>query len=317
MKALAVDLGGTHATCGLVDDRNIVAVEGFDTDRARSLRGVLPTLADSFRGLLSQSGLRFQDCAGVAIGFAGLVDSRLGRVVSTNLKYEDAPGIDLPAWSRETFGLPLRIENDARMALLGEFYAGAAQGFEDIVMMTLGTGIGGVTMIEGKLLRGKHAQAGCLGGHFPVLFTGRRCNCGAIGCAESEASGWALPFVLREWPGIERSALAQYPHAGFKEVFEEAERGDEIAIAIRDRCLNVWAADAVALVHAYDPEIIVIGGGVMKSADIIIPYVEEYVQKYAWTPWGKVQVRTAKLGNYAGLVGAVPLLSEPPLANLS
>jgi len=79
---------------------------------------------------------------------------------------------------------------------------------------------------------------------------------------------------------------------------------------VRDRCLKVWAVDAVGLVHAYDPEIIVIGGGVMKSADVIIPYVESYVQKYAWTPWGKVKVRAAELGNHAALVGAVPLLTE-------
>jgi glucokinase len=74
--------------------------------------------------------------------------------------------------------------------------------------------------------------------------------------------------------------------------------------------LRIWAVDAVGLVHAYDPEMIVIGGGVMKSADVIIPYVESYVQKYAWTPWGKVKVRAASLGNNAALIGAVPLLSE-------
>jgi glucokinase len=116
--------------------------------------------------------------------------------------------------------------------------------------------------------------------------------------------------VLREWPGISESALAKYSHAGFKEVFQEAAKGDAIATAVRDRCLNVWAADAVGLVHAYDPEMIVIGGGVMKSADVIIPYVEGYVQKYAWTPWGKVQVRAAELGNEAALLGAIPLLTE-------
>ena len=310
MKALSIDLGGTHATCGLLDDRTIVAHDTIDTDRARSLGAMLPVFAESFRKLLKQASLDFTDCAGVAIGFAGLVDSRQGRVVSTNQKYEDATSIDIPAWSRETFGIPLRIENDARMALLGEAYGGAAKGYSDVVMMTLGTGIGGVAMIEGKLLRGKHSQAGCLGGHLPVLFNGRVCNCGNIGCAESEASGWALPFLLKEWPGISKSALNKYPDAGFKEIFEEAARGDAAALGIRDRCLNVWAVDAVGLVHAYDPEMIVIGGGIMKSADVIIPYVQSYVQKHAWTPWGKVQVRAAELGNNAGLVGAIPLLSE-------
>jgi len=310
MKALAIDFGGAHATLGVVEDRSLLASETIDTHRAKSMAAILPRVADSFPALARQACTRLEECDGVSVGIAALVDSRIGRVVSTNVKYEDSKDIDLGAWSRETLGLPLRIENDARMALLGEFYAGAARGFTDVVMMTLGTGIGGAAMIEGKLLRGKHAQAGCLGGHLPTLFNGRRCTCGAIGCAESEAGGWAIPGLVKEWPGIASSALAQYAEVAFKELFEEADRGDEIAITIRDRCLQIWAVDAVALVHAYDPEIIVIGGGVMKSADVIIPYVQSYVQKHAWTPWGKVQVRPAELGNNAALLGAIPLLSE-------
>jgi glucokinase len=165
-------------------------------------------------------------------------------------------------------------------------------------------------MIEGKLLRGKHAQAGCLGGHIPVLFNGRPCTCGGIGCAEAEASGWSLPAIVTDFPGASESSLSKYSHVSFKQLFEEAACGDRTALAIRDRCLNIWAADAVALVHAYDPEVIVIGGGVMESANVIIPYVEAHVHKYAWTPWGKVTVRPAELANNAALVGAVPLLSE-------
>jgi glucokinase len=310
MKALAIDFGGTHATCGIVEDRTLLVHETVDTNRAKSLDAVLPRITDTFHNLAKSQSLSFKDCAGVAVGFAALVDSRTGQILSTNGKYDDAKEIDLAAWSQQAFGLPLRIENDARMALLGEFYAGAARNFTEVVMMTLGTGIGGVAMIEGKLLRGKHSQAGCLGGHIPVLFTGRACNCGAIGCAEAEAAGWSLPLVVKDWPGLSQSTLSKYRDVGFKELFDEATCGDSVAIAIRDRCLNVWAATAVGLVHAYDPEIIVVGGGIMKSADAIIPYVESYVQKHSWTPWGKVQVRAAELGNNAALLGAVPLLSE-------
>ena len=310
MKALAIDFGGTHATCGLVDNQKILGHETIDTDRAKSLIAVLPKIADTFRSLLKSAKLDFKDCAGIGVGMAALIDGRIGKVLATNDKYPDAMGFDLDRWSRESFGIPLRLENDARLALLGEMYAGAARGFSDVVMMTLGTGIGGVAMIEGKLLRGKHGQAGCLGGHIPALYNGRACTCGAIGCCEAEAAGWSLPFVVKEWPGISGSALSKYPDVGFKELFEEAQRGDKIAVAIRERCLRIWAVDAVGLVHSFDPEIIVIGGGVMKSADIIIPYVEEYVQKHAWTPWGKVRVRAAELGNNAALLGAIPLLSE-------
>ncbi|HMI54371.1 MAG TPA: ROK family protein [Candidatus Saccharimonadales bacterium] len=310
MKALAIDLGGTHASFALVEDETLVHTEAFPTDRAKGLRPLLPHFTEALQRVLAKTGTSVRDCIGIALGFAGLVDTRTGFVMSTNAKYDDALSVDLPAWCREAFGIPFRIENDARMALLGETYCGAARGVTDAVMITLGTGVGGAALIEGKLLRGKHMQAGCLGGHIPVLFSGRKCTCGNIGCAEAEASGWALPLILKEWPEIRTSALANYPEVGFKELFEEAGRGDSIALAIRNRCLNVWAADAVGLVHMYDPEVIVIGGGVMKSADAIIPYVQEYVANHAWTPWGKVQVRAAELGNHAGLFGAIPLLTE-------
>jgi len=310
LKALAIDFGGTHASCGLVEDRTILSCDRLDTDQARSLRAVLPAIEKVFRDLIKRESLSLNDFAGLAVGFAAIVDSRTGRVLSTNGKYDDAKHFDLANWSRETFGLRLHIENDARMALLGESYGGAARGFSDVVMMTLGTGIGGVAMIEGKLLRGKHSQAGCLGGHLPVLFNGRPCTCGAIGCAEAEASGWALPGIVKDWPGASNSTLSKYANVGFKELFEQAAYGDAIATAIRDRCLAVWAADAVGLVHAYDPDLIVIGGGVMESADVIIPAIQSYVQKHSWTPWGKVQVRAAELGNNAALLGAIPLLAE-------
>ena len=310
MRALAIDLGGTHATCGLVEDRRILAHETLDTNRAKSLRAVLPNISDALHRLVKDNGLSLQEISGIAVGIACLVDSRTTRVLATHGKYDDAGDIDLGGWSREEFDLPLRIENDARMALLGEYLAGAARGFSDVVMMTLGTGIGGVTMIEGKLLRGKHSQAGCIGGHFPVLFSGRPCSCGGIGCAEAEASGWSLPAVVNDWPGIASSALAKYSNIGFKELFAEAAAGDGVARDIRDRSLKIWAADAVALIHAYDPEILVIGGGIMKSAEVILPAIESHVHRHAWTPWGKVQVRAAELGNNAALLGAVPLLSE-------
>ena len=310
MKALSIDLGGTHATLAVIDDTTPLASESIPTDRGKGLQPLLPVFAESLRRLLSKTGIALRDCVGVALGFAGLVNTRTGLVLSTNEKYDDALSIDLPAWSQASFGLPFRIENDARMALLGECYAGAARGISDVVMITLGTGIGGAAMIEGKLLRGKHMQAGCLGGHIPVLFTGRRCTCGNIGCAEAEASGWSLPLIAREWPGFAQSVLAQNTEVGFKELFAGAERGDTVALAIRERCLQVWAADAVGLVHMYDPEIIVIGGGVMASASVILPYVQDYVSKYAWTPWGKVKVCAAQLGNQAGLLGAIPLLTD-------
>jgi glucokinase len=307
--AIGIDLGGSHATIAVVRDDKILASQRVSLDSAQPLRPALDVFAAAIRKLLAELQMSAMECEGVALGFCGLADTRIGRVVSTNKKYEDAPSIDFNTWCRQEFGLRFGIENDARMALLGERHVGAVRGCDDVVMITLGTGIGGAAMIEGKLLRGKHAQAGCLGGHLPAKVGGRLCTCGAIGCLESEASGWALPIMAREWKSFSTSQLARHDEIDFRTLFDLADAGDRVAGEIREYCLQVWATGAVGLIHAYDPERIVIGGGVMRSAAVILPYIQAYVNEHAWTPWGNVQIVAAQLGNDAGLFGAIPLLS--------
>jgi glucokinase len=191
MLALSLDLGGTHIGCGVVRNNELLGSASLDSELAKSLESLLPRITEALRTLLKDTGVAAEECDGIAIGFPGIVDVRTGRILSTLKKYEDATHLDLGRWAIEQFGLSLRIENDARMALLGEQYAGAAQGVQDVVMITLGTGIGGAAMMLGKLVRGAHAQAGCLGGHMPVNYRGHKCACGNVGCAEAEASSWS------------------------------------------------------------------------------------------------------------------------------
>ena len=304
MKILAIDLGGTHATCALVEDRRILARETIQLPESESFANTLLALTGPLTRL--QSSAR---AGAIGFGFCGLVDSRNTRIADTNGKYTDAVSIDLSQWANEKFGLPLRLDNDARLALLGEQYAGAAQGETDVFMFTLGTGIGGVAMINGHLLRGKHDQAGVLGGHIPVSLSNRRCTCGGLGCAEAEASGWALPGVAKDWLGFATSALAQRK-INFENLFACAEAGDKVSRELVDHCLRVWGAAAVAAIHSFDPELLVYGGGVMKSADAILPYIQNYVRENAWTPLGTVRVRAAQLGNDAALLGVVPLFEQ-------
>ncbi len=311
MKAFAVDLGGTHITVAVVEDRQIVASQTIAQPPAAGLRPLLPLLAATLRDLSNCSTRSITDVAGIALGFCGIVDSRAGRVQSTNGKYPDAAEIDFHSWSRENFDLPLRLENDARMALMGEHYAGAAEGFQDVAMVTLGTGIGSAVMIEGKLLQGKHGQAGSLGGHVPVVLQGRACTCGGEGCAESEASGWALPRLCQSWANFPQSELAGQ-EINFANLFRCAASGDPIAKAIQQHCMDVWVATGVALVHAYDPELLIFGGGVMRSAAVIVPYLQARIPGRVWTPWGKVQIRSARPGNESALLGAIPMLSTSP-----
>jgi glucokinase len=310
MLALSLDMGGTHIGCAVIDDKRILASATIDSAGAVSLQALLPEIAETLCGLLQGAKVDTFSCMGMAMGFPGIIDIRSGRIISTLKKYEDAKHLDLEAWCRSSFGMPLRMENDARMALLGERYAGAAQDAEDIVMMTLGTGIGGAAMMQGRLIRGAHSQGGCLGGHLTVDFQGHTCACGNIGCAEAEAAGWSLPGIIRETEGFESSSLCRVPTLDFKALFVEAQRGDLVAVQVRQRCLDVWGANAVALIHAYDPEVIILGGGVMQSGDAILPHIRQHIKNHAWTTWGEPEVRAAKLGIDAGLLGAVPVLLE-------
>ena len=311
MKVLAIDLGGTHANCAIVQDRRVIRSQVVRTSGKGRLQLVLPALAEMLKTLVAGERLKLNQFAGIAIGFCGLVDSARNLVLSTNSKYEDAPNLDLQAWADEEFTLPLWLENDARMALLGEWHAGAASESNDVVMVTLGTGIGGAAMMDGRLLTGKHFQAGCLGGHFPVRLDGRLCTCGAIGCAESEAAGWSLPGICCEWTGFETSRLAN-ADLNCENLFRYANAGDKVALGVREHCLKVWAANAVALIHAYDPSVVILGGGVMASADQILPAVSSYIQRHAFTWWGKPELRLARLGPDAALFGAWPLLQRHP-----
>jgi glucokinase len=310
MLALSVDMGGTHIGCGVVRDKELLGSVSLDSERAESLESLLPCVTATLREILHESGATPEQCEGVAIGFPGIVDVREGRILSTLKKYGDAIRLDLRHWAMEQFGLRLRIENDARMALLGEQYAGAAQGVQDVVMITLGTGIGSAAMMLGKLVRGAHSQAACLGGHLPVNYRGHECACGNIGCAEAEAAGWSLPQIARETPGFQESSLASVEQLDFHTLFSAAQNGDGVARVVQQHCLHIWAANAVAVIHAYDPEVVVFGGGVMQSPDVILTFVQKYVEDHAWTSWGTPRVCAATLGGNAALLGAVPLLSE-------
>lgn len=308
MKALAIDLGGTHATCAIVEDSKILYSRHLDLDSAQGLGSVLPLFATTLRDLLAEAGLAARDCAGLAISSCGLVDSVNQKILSSPKKWDDAPGVDFIGWSRREFSLPIKMENDARMALMGERYAGAGRGCNDLAVITLGTGIGTAVMIGGTLLHGKHFQAGNQGGHQPLDVNGRTCTCSGIGCAEAEGAGWALPQIAKDWPGFRVSALAKEPAVNFEALFRLA-ASDPVAREVQERCLKVWAAAAVGIIHSFDPEIVIFGGGVMKSAGLIIPFIQSHVNAHTWSPWGKAQIRAAALGNNAGLLGAIPLLS--------
>ncbi len=308
--AIGCDLGGTHFSVGIVKDRDLLAVKDVPVDSRQGLQILLPLIRKTILELLTTCTLQPADCLGLALTLPSLVDFKQARVVSVNDKYPDATSLDLEGWCESCFGLPLAIENDARAALRGEHFCGAGKGFSDVLLLTLGTGIGSALLVGGVPYRTKHLQGGNLGGHIPVSLHGRKCTCGAIGCMEAEASSWSLPAIVTGWPGFDRSALSGLTSIGFKDLFLHADTGDAIAQQIVDHCIDVWCVGTVGLVHAYGPERVIFGGGIMNRAERILPRIESYVNQHAWIPSGRVSIVPAMLGNYAALHGALPILRE-------
>jgi glucokinase len=174
----------------------------------------------------------------------------------------------------------------------------------DLVMVTLGTGVGSAVLMDGKLLYGRHFQAGNLGGHFTVNYRGYPCTCGNVGCVEAEASTWRLPSLLKSHPGFEHSSLVPEHVLDFETLLRHSDAGDAVAEEILEHCIAVWSAGIITMIHAFDPEKVILGGGVMHAAGRILPALQEQVDRFAWTPWGKVALLQARNLRTAALHGA-------------
>lgn len=311
MTVLACDMGGTRIKLGIVRDGTVLTDDAIAAHSDKGLQPRLGAIEQALRALCERQEVDVWACDGIGISFPSLIDVHTGRILAAYGKYNDGPQVDLRAWAKQSLGLPLAIENDARMALIGEWRHGAGRGSDSVAMITLGTGLGTSVVIEGKVLRGKHGQAGCLGGHMTVRYGGRPCNCGNVGCAEAEASTAFLQHVAREQAGFADSPLSREPVLDYAAVVRHVQGGDACAKALLEHSVSVWGALAVNLIHAYDPEIVVIGGGIAAGGgDVILPAIREYVSRYAHTPWGKVKVVASQLGDRAALMAAEWLVVE-------
>jgi glucokinase len=312
--AIAIDIGGTSIKAGIVQGANVQAAEAIDANSGEGLAPQLPRVAALIERLCAGRRIAPADCAGIGLAVPCLVDPLRRLILSAPRgKYRDARDVDLRAWAHGRFGLDARIENDAHAALLGEWRHGAGQGSNDLVMLTLGTGIGCSVVIGGRPLRGKHFQAGGLGGHLIANpLGGAPCEaCPGAGCYEAESAAQSLEREARAHPAFAGSALAAGPGMDFAAVFRAAADGDDVATAVRDHCLRHWTALVISLVHAYDPDRIVIGGGVSEGQEArsFFAAMQDEVNRRAWTV-EPIEIRAARLGNQAGLVGAASLLSS-------
>lgn len=274
MAMLAIDFGGTRIKAGLVDGGAVLeSTELVPSGSAADLDAVRAAAADLAEGELGREA----PLDGVGIALPGVVTS--GRLLAAHDKYAWAHGLDLRAWAADVFAAHTVVENDARAALVGETVYGSAAGARDAVLVTLGTGIGTAALMDGRLVRGRHGHAGILGGHVTVQLDGPACNCGNTGCAEAVASTWALARDAAADPAL--GAALGGTDAGLKALFDRA--GDPVIATVLQRYLPAWGAAVVGMCHAYDPEIVVLSGGVLRAADAIVPSIRDYVASHLWS----------------------------------
>jgi glucokinase len=260
--------------------------------------------------LLGKAQLSIESCQGVGIAMPGIVDTFEKKVSFVYGKNDYTMHYDFTAWATDTYHLPLVVENDARAAVIGEWQFGKGRGYQNVVMVTLGTGVGVGVISSNRPLTGPHCKAGILGGHLVINIDGHACNCGNTGCLEAEIGTWNLETILRESPLFEKSKLRQAKLLDYKAVFECYDQGDELARQIVKRLIYYLQAGVLNLIHAYDPDVVILAGGVMERADLIVPKVEKFVQEKVWKPRVNIPVLLAHDINFSALKGLEYLVAQ-------
>lgn len=308
---IGVDLGGTNISVGVVDENgNILVKASTPTMNGRSYDDILDDMAELIKKLISELKLTENDIESIGIGMPGTMDKKRGlSIYANNLNFEN---VNVVEEMSKRINLPCFIENDANCAAIGENICGVAYGNRNLIYITLGTGVGAGIIINGKVFEGSFGGGG-EAGHMVIVANGEECSCGRKGCWEAYASASAL---RREG----RIAAAKYPNSKIydlvdgniklidaKTVFDAADMGDEVAIGIIDMYIKYLAIGLVNLVNIFQPESIIIGGGVCAQGDKVIKPLEKILNERVYGGSNKTKLSIATLGNDAGIVGAAML----------
>ena len=306
---VGVDLGGTNLKCGLVNEEGrVLHRAALPSLPARGAEPVLADMAALIEAAIKSVGASHDEVIGVGIGAPGPLSHRDGVI------YKAA---NLPGWENvrvrrgiiERVGLPATLENDANAAAFGEFWVGAARGVCNTVALTLGTGVGAGVILEGELLRGHFENAAELG-HMIVQPNGLACSCGQSGCLEQYAS----PGGISRRAGDEIAAgakssladeLTRRPSLSGKLVAEAAQAGDALAKRLWDEACRYLAIGCINVQHAFNPERIVLAGGMSRSGDALLDPLRKHVAALKWQLYDDVpDIVIGGLGDDAGVIGA-------------
>lgn len=314
---IGIDLGGTNIKAGIVDSENrILAKASCPTGAQRPWQAVAEDMIALARSLMDQNGFLHSDCAGAGVGCPGTIDAAAGRVVYSN-NMKDWENVPLAGYIDGALGLPVKISNDANCAALGECMAGAAKGCANAVLLTLGTGVGGGVVWDGKVFEG--GPGGIELGHTLLRHGGEPCTCGRKGCIEAYCSATALirdaVRTAQVYPESKLNELCGGDPGGRmngKIPFDAAQAGDEAARKVVADYLEYLGEAVTDMVNIFRPQMVLLSGGVCGQGDILTVPLTEYVQQHAFggTRLKTPPVRIAALGSDAGLIGAACLLSN-------
>lgn len=302
---VGVDLGGTKIYTALVDlEGNIIKEKTVETLAHEGEQAVMGRIVDTINYVID--GTEKNLIKSIGIGSPGPLDVKNGVIIeNSNLPFKN---FEIVKTIRETYDLPTYLDNDANVATLGEFMFGAGKGTENMVFITASTGIGGGAVINGKLFRGTTGNALEIG-HTIVANEGPRCGCGNIGCAEALGSGTAIGKRAKEAVATNvETSLKNYENVTSKEVFKEAANGDRVAKNILETSLNYLGIAVANTITNFDPEKVVIGGGVINGGSIVLDTIRRVVGERALKTFAdSCTVEKAVLGGKAGVLGAAAL----------
>ena len=310
---LGVDFGGTRIKIGVVDAKGrILCRSGLDVQGRWSWKKLTEVLVETLETLLQDRGIPKKSLLGLGMGLPGLIDFKRGVVHHlVNVRgWKDLPFASI---LRRKIQLPVFIDNDVNLMALGEATYGAARGFSEVVCITLGTGVGGGLLFNGELYRGASYTAGEIG-HIPVSRKGPLCGCGSRGCFETYVGNHRIVRQAKERiRSGERSIVPEMIGGKLERLTPEvlsraARKGDRMALSIW-REVGEWVGMALAgVVNTYNPDRIVIGGGVAEAGEVLFRSIRQTLKKRALSiPLKHLHVVKAKLGNDAGIIGAAVL----------
>lgn len=291
MNSIVIDFGGTAIKLALIHDDVIIKRDSIPAYSANGLAPRLPDTEKAVRRLLDGEDIR--NYTGIGVAMPGIVDPLNKKVLALYGKYEDSLQMDLSAWCRDTFGLPMILEMDSKAALLGEIHYGCGIGYKDAAMLIFGTGVGTAVMIDGKLLASRNYTAGVLSSHIIIDIHGRKCTCPNTGCLEAEASGWALEELIRDHPGFSSSGLASEETLNFLALSKWCKKSDPVALDVLHHCVESWRAGILNMIHAYDPALVILSGGIMKF-DGMYEMLTEGLSERVWPCCGHIDIKQAQ-----------------------